>query len=1054
MAVIDLLGASITSLDQIRGLCDKVGDGDPGERARRLNLHMNQIKDLAGLSRFALLEELILSGNCICHLRPPDFVRLSSLRLLDLSCNAVTTLTGLRNLNALEELRLAYNQIQTLEGLQQFWGQRFRLRLLDLRSNKIRALAQLLFLGGCTKLETLAFQEEVGRDSNPICTEPNYRMHAVQVVPWLRVMDGSAVEEAQQVIQESQQVNVSSRDSDRLRHPNSQLLDESRHLEAQYEAAEQEAAEAQVEALTAQKAARQAQDQRTQAMKKAESEREAKIHSDLEEIVMAVQKQEESFAEQLARLSRAEEEEAAVQAMRQQESEALAHEQQQLQALSQSETHESAMADRFKSEKSHAEQRLLQWQKQIRGPLASCADAGLKSELLQTSQRLKESRLRLSKIDLEDQKACKLQAATSTALHQRELLAQLRLHLGQLDGLQRAWTAEATAAAASMVEMRGRQADEAREDAQALASASALVQKLAENASHWATEEELVQKEADLLNSSTPTARCSEEPGSSLLHEHRQLQREVEEKRCDSDDGTRAVGILKEKLASVLEQAVLEMEQSRSRLSAAEAALAQKGKVLQMAREQERLDAELLREMGEQLEALKEEVATAGLQASEVSGLTEVEEHVVLEGLEAACQAEKDIEELARKTEAGVPRAAYQEHCQAVENAEHELQQLRNSDSSLQCSLQDLQVALEKRRQDLCVLLEELQQQQHAGEDTSQKLKIKLQMIADARRRMSAMSGSMQQADALQQEQDVLWRDQLAKDAAAAETRLKEVDVLQAADREREEESVQLSKLVRAKGERNSFAERQLEGVRKMAEDKARMLEAKVFELESQGARVLQQARLAQSEMEERFRSERAEQQSQEQSHRSQALLLREQLKAAPLAVAAQCQRIAQERRSSQMRVRTLLFDILGTMDFVTLPEVRRLQGVPPGLPVQAGAPLRVSKDASKGSKIAGLSAAGAVLLVKQWRKSGASGARASASEIKQAVSEGRMITLEEEAVRKTLAAVFLVLYVWQAFLVINTGEATLSIAGSSYSTLSLLFSNAVGFGGSGLLSL
>ena len=149
-----------------------------------------------------------------------------------------------------------------------------------------------------------------------------------------------------------------------------------------------------------------------------------------------------------------------------------------------------------------------------------------------------------------------------------------------------------------------------------------------------------------------------------------------------------------------------------------------------------------------------------------------------------------------------------------------------------------------------------------------------------------------------------------------------------------------------------------------------------------------------------------------------------------------------------------LKFDILGTMDFVTLPEVRRLQGVPPGLPVQAGAPLRVSKDASKGSKIAGLSAAGAVLLVKQWRKSGASGARASASEIKQAVSEGRMITLEEEAVRKTLAAVFLVLYVWQAFLVINTGEATLSIAGSSYSTLSLLFSNAVGFGGSGLLSL
>ena len=67
-----------------------------------------------------------------------------------------------------------------------------------------------------------------------------------------------------------------------------------------------------------------------------------------------------------------------------------------------------------KGEKADAEQRLFQWQKQVRGFLASCADAwgslwisdvggirscrlcsqaGLKSELLQTSQRLKESRL-------------------------------------------------------------------------------------------------------------------------------------------------------------------------------------------------------------------------------------------------------------------------------------------------------------------------------------------------------------------------------------------------------------------------------------------------------------------------------------------------------------------------------------------------------------------------------------------------------------------------------------------------------------------------------------
>ena len=205
-------------------------------------------------------------------------------------------------------------------GLQQFWGQRFRLRLLDLRfdstrkfrcsalciaprCNKIGALPQLLFLGGCTKLETLAFQarildhstltarhcsyckcnsraqEEVGGDSNPICAEPNYRPGSATpcILPcwntalhyeacesffssrtgdgeacvwckwfrgcgswmapqfkkhseWFRMVvlpcAASSSYACASLLQESQQVDICSRaDSDRLRHPSSQLLD-------------------------------------------------------------------------------------------------------------------------------------------------------------------------------------------------------------------------------------------------------------------------------------------------------------------------------------------------------------------------------------------------------------------------------------------------------------------------------------------------------------------------------------------------------------------------------------------------------------------------------------------------------------------------------------------------------------------------------------------------------------------------------------------------------------------------------------------------------------
>eukprot|EP00913_Durusdinium_trenchii_P007344 g6903.t1 len=126
---LDLLAAGLTSLHEI------AGDG---------NEHAEPSTE----------KELILSGNCIKQVRPSDFKGVRRcLRVLDLSCNELKGLEGLQGLCALQELRLAYNHIECLEGQMNFWGQRSALKSLDLRCNRIAKLAQLLFLGGSTKLE-------------------------------------------------------------------------------------------------------------------------------------------------------------------------------------------------------------------------------------------------------------------------------------------------------------------------------------------------------------------------------------------------------------------------------------------------------------------------------------------------------------------------------------------------------------------------------------------------------------------------------------------------------------------------------------------------------------------------------------------------------------------------------------------------------------------------------------------------------------------------------------------------------------------------------------
>uniref|UniRef100_A0A7S4W6Q0 Uncharacterized protein n=1 Tax=Alexandrium monilatum TaxID=311494 RepID=A0A7S4W6Q0_9DINO len=107
----------------------------------------------------------------------------------------------------------------------------------------------------------------------------------------------------------------------------------------------------------------------------------------------------------------------------------------------------------------------------------------------------------------------------------------------------------------------------------------------------------------------------------------------------------------------------------------------------------------------------------------------------------------------------------------------------------------------------------------------------------------------------------------------------------------------------------------------------------------------------------------------------------------------------------------------------------------------------------------AAAAAASVAALMRTGERRGARGAgriaaRASAAEIAKAVEEGRMITLEEQGVRKAAGIFFGALFLWQAWLLCSTGATTILLAGSPYVVLAVLASNAVGFYGSGLLSL
>ncbi|CAJ1335999.1 unnamed protein product [Effrenium voratum] len=492
---LDLLGVGISSLAEV----------EEGPPPRRLNLHMNRISDLAGLGRFARLEELILSANCITSLRCEHFQEQGQLKLLDLSCNQLQGLSGLQPLRALRELRVAYNQVQSLEGLQSFWGRQYELKVLDLRCNRIAGLPQLLFLGGCCKLEALRFKEGGGKE-NPICAETMYSSSVLMAAPWLQTLDGAPAQEAAEPKPAPAPAPEQSAKEELRR----------RELEqagAELRAAQREAQLAEEQAMAAQNAAEEAAHRR--AMQGAA--REARLKADLEEIVQAVQKHEAHFAQELSKLEAADAELPAAQAAASAQEAQLRLEEQRCRELSSSEALEISLAASWKSERDAAEQMLTLW-RQKSSTLPTYDVSALQRELLLTSEQLQETRRHLGD----------LPSLAEELREQEQRVLDARRDAREQECVARSWNLEAAAVAGRLASIRGAAAQSARAGAEMLDAAELQCKNYQESLAESLAEESMLRKEVDLQ--SRPEI-VQEGSLHWLLAERERLQAEVQERQ-------------------------------------------------------------------------------------------------------------------------------------------------------------------------------------------------------------------------------------------------------------------------------------------------------------------------------------------------------------------------------------------------------------------------------------------------------------------------------------------------------------------------------------------
>lgn len=166
-----------------------------GRFLHHLSISRNSLHDMAGMSCLRSLRVLNMSHNSLVSFPPDVFQDMHSLRVLDLSFNGISKLTGLEHVaQSLEELYCSHNQIDTLAAL----GEREfpRLRVLDLAQNMLPLWAQARDI-----LKPLSLLRDLRLAPNPfaVVISDTYRFEVLFHVSQISVLDGETVTAEQKV---------------------------------------------------------------------------------------------------------------------------------------------------------------------------------------------------------------------------------------------------------------------------------------------------------------------------------------------------------------------------------------------------------------------------------------------------------------------------------------------------------------------------------------------------------------------------------------------------------------------------------------------------------------------------------------------------------------------------------------------------------------------------------------------------------------------------------------------------------------------------------------
>ena len=161
---------------------------DLAETLTDLNLHANQIERIQNLHHLTSLASLNLSSNRITRIE--NLHNCGSLTCIDLSCNQITAIDGLAALTNLRKLLISYNRIESIAGLVQCHG--CPIEVFEAYGNQISLLREAEYFVGLNALTEVTLQRH--GQSNPVCLEPRYRQRVIELLPRLKILDGTTTD--------------------------------------------------------------------------------------------------------------------------------------------------------------------------------------------------------------------------------------------------------------------------------------------------------------------------------------------------------------------------------------------------------------------------------------------------------------------------------------------------------------------------------------------------------------------------------------------------------------------------------------------------------------------------------------------------------------------------------------------------------------------------------------------------------------------------------------------------------------------------------------------